>query len=614
MNLIPHPITTKFRYSDFYCGAGGSSSGLKKAGIEGEVASNHWQLALDTHLSNHPEVNHVLVDLLISSPAAFPYTDIAWFSPECTKHSRGQGKKRKNRTQLDFLSATNPDPSAERSRVTMWDVVRFSEYHRYQVVIVENVVDVRDWEPYQHWLKAMVSLGYNYKECFFNSRFFHPLNGQTNYSPQNRDRLYVVFWRKGNREPNLHFRPLAYCADCGKDVRAMQVFKKSVPSTGEVLYDTTGRRGQYYYACPTCFSIKDKKPVARRVEPYYFAAYNIIDWSLPCPLIGERKKPLKPKTMNRIRIGLDRFGRQPLVIQMAYNHSRYHHSATMDGVIPTLTKWQTQALCTPFMINTSYGGNGGDHINPIDNPLPAQATRQSLAFILPFKGEDRYQHLKPSAEVWPTQTTSGTPAVIVAPALTEFYGNGNMRPITDVLNSETAGGIKTGLLMSHYSRDNVVSHLSDPCPALVADGHVNLITPPFIVGYYRRDQTASGLNDPIPTIPGENRFGLVTPPFLTSYYNGSDVVHGIDEPIYTVTTNDRHPLVMPGVDTKWPEVAINECGFRMLEPEECKLGQGFDRGYIILGNCKKDKVKQIGNAVSDPVAEFLGNAVKESLK
>jgi DNA (cytosine-5)-methyltransferase 1 len=41
-----------------------------------------------------------------------------------------------------------PDEAAERSRATMWDVVRFSEFHDYGAVIVENVVDVFQWPPF----------------------------------------------------------------------------------------------------------------------------------------------------------------------------------------------------------------------------------------------------------------------------------------------------------------------------------------------------------------------------------------------------------------------------------------------------------------------------------
>jgi DNA (cytosine-5)-methyltransferase 1 len=37
------------------------------------------------------------------------------------------------------------DEAAERSRATMWDVVRFAEHHRYTSVIVENVVDAAKW-------------------------------------------------------------------------------------------------------------------------------------------------------------------------------------------------------------------------------------------------------------------------------------------------------------------------------------------------------------------------------------------------------------------------------------------------------------------------------------
>lgn len=43
--------------SDFFCGAGGSSTGtLDVAGVEVRAAANHWDLAVETHRQNHPEV------------------------------------------------------------------------------------------------------------------------------------------------------------------------------------------------------------------------------------------------------------------------------------------------------------------------------------------------------------------------------------------------------------------------------------------------------------------------------------------------------------------------------------------------------------------------------
>ncbi|MBL7859520.1 MAG: hypothetical protein JNJ65_00065 [Cyclobacteriaceae bacterium] len=48
----------------------------------------------------------------------------------------------------------------KRSRATMWDVPRFAEYHSYEIIIVENVVDARYWVQRGAWLLAMHLLGY----------------------------------------------------------------------------------------------------------------------------------------------------------------------------------------------------------------------------------------------------------------------------------------------------------------------------------------------------------------------------------------------------------------------------------------------------------------------
>lgn len=46
--------------TDLFCGAGGSSTGaIQVPGIEVRVASNHWQLAVDTHNTNHPDAAHI---------------------------------------------------------------------------------------------------------------------------------------------------------------------------------------------------------------------------------------------------------------------------------------------------------------------------------------------------------------------------------------------------------------------------------------------------------------------------------------------------------------------------------------------------------------------------
>ena len=90
-------------------------------------------------------------------------------------------------------------PKAERSRVTMDEVIRWCRVHHYPLVFVENVVDVAGWEKFPQWLDEMKKLDYHYKLVSFNAMFapaYPPV-------PQSRDRLYICLWKKGNPEPRL---------------------------------------------------------------------------------------------------------------------------------------------------------------------------------------------------------------------------------------------------------------------------------------------------------------------------------------------------------------------------------------------------------------------------
>lgn len=154
--------------TDQFCGAGGSSQGamqLSKAlggGIEVALALNHWKLAIETHSTNFPNTLHDCTDISACDPRRYPSTDILLTSPECTNHSLAKGQKIV-KAQLSLYDKGIIDPAAERSRATMWDVPRFAEYHNYNLIIVENVVDARKWVMFDAWLMAMHSLGYKHR-------------------------------------------------------------------------------------------------------------------------------------------------------------------------------------------------------------------------------------------------------------------------------------------------------------------------------------------------------------------------------------------------------------------------------------------------------------------
>nr|DAJ13989.1 MAG TPA: DNA cytosine methyltransferase [Siphoviridae sp. ctqkP4] len=51
-------------------------------------------------------------------------------------------------------------------------------------------------------------------------------------------------------------------------------------------------------------------------------------------------------------------------------------------------------------------------------------------------------------------------------------------------------------------------------------------------------------------------------------------------------------------------IDINECTYRMLFPHEVQAAMAFEDDYIVCGT-GKDKVKQLGNAVTPPAMEWL---------
>lgn len=408
--------------TDLFCGAGGSSTGaIAVPGVAVRIASNHWDLAVETHNTNHPDADHLCADLSAVDPRRFPRTDLLWASPECTNHSVARGRKRAD-AQPDLFGEVLPDAAAERSRATMWDVPRFAEAHRYQAVIVENVVDAWHWEPFRAWLMAMDSLGYDHHVVFLNSMHAQAFGPG---APQSRDRMYVVFWRKGNQRPEIErvTAPAAVCPVHG-DVRARQVFKRAERSPW-------GRyRQQYIYTCPTlgCHQI---------VEPHYRPAAEIIDWALLGQRIGDRDRPLAEKTLARIRAGIERYW-APLLVPVEGRDGK--QAAPVDQPART-TRENDGIAMTPFI--AELRGGGSKH-RPVTDPLC-------------------------------TVVANGNHHGLV----TTYYGNGGTRPASDALATVTAVERHALLMRNNTARGDqgqMTTPVREPIRTVTTTGHQSLLT------------------------------------------------------------------------------------------------------------------------------------------
>ena len=574
--MTPRISTSEITMSDYYCGAGGSSSGAVATGaVTVKMAVNHWDLAIATHNTNHPDTDHDKADLNTADPARYPRTTIGWFSPECTNWSAAKGKKLPSgQLAWDFFGDSMPDEAAERSRMGMWDVPRFAAHHLYDIVIVENVPRVVKGAQWLQWLRAMHELGYLHEVVWLNS--MHAQTGGA-AAPQSRDRVYITFWRAANRKPDFDkwLRPVALC-DVHGLVKSVQVFKPG----GSPMKTY---RAQYTLRCP------HRECRGAEVFPAVPGADTIIDWSLRGVRIRDRETrgmdPLADKTMRRIMAGARRHWR-PQIVEAAGNtydatsprHPQhgdldaYHRSWAVDEPLRTLhttsskalvvrgegnlaparavdspigaiTASGSQFLVDPLPLTVPVEGREGVNARPVDGPLRTQSTRNETGLLVPVGGTWRDAATTLEAPM-PARTTRETDALVVP-----LRNHGVAKPVGDPIDTVAASGNHHALVM--------------------------------------RNNTARGDAGQMSTLVGE--------------------------PLRTLTTAGHQSLIVPPPlsDLELWELAMDS-EFRMLEPVEIKRGMSFSIDYVLLGN-KREQVRMAGNAVTPNAARDLILACVESL-
>lgn len=164
----------QLRTIDLFCGAGGSSYGAREAGAEIVAGFDNWEPAITTYKHNFPEAINVYTDdIRKMSPesvkAEIGEIDLILASPECTNHSIAKGAKE----------------ISEESRETAFEVIRFAKVFNPNWIIVENVVQMKNWDGH-HILKDALGNDLHYKltEYLLNAKDFGV--------PQSRERLFLV--------------------------------------------------------------------------------------------------------------------------------------------------------------------------------------------------------------------------------------------------------------------------------------------------------------------------------------------------------------------------------------------------------------------------------------
>ncbi|MGW2700852.1 DNA cytosine methyltransferase [Streptomyces sp. NPDC001340] len=369
------PVSVELTFNDLLAGAGGSSSGLVEAGWRGKLAMNHWDTAMASHAANHPNIEHLTADVTGYPMRFLPRALLLWASVICTEVSPAGGRihPTDQMSLTDVLESLNTDeaeewealtPEAfERTRATAWCVVKACEAKRFPYVVVENVVEfVESWINFKDMVRALKRQGYEAPQILSVSSA-HVGDDDNLRAPQWRDRVYILFRLKGMPKPDLEPRPLAFCFECGKDVRSKKAWFNPRVRVGKYRRD-------YSYRCP------NRRCHHAEVEPFVRPAASVINWDDLGQRIGDRKKPLADTTMDRIRAGLVKFPHQPSSITLNHGKDGTDRAyAVAQRPFSTRTIKQGDALLVPT------GGTWNTACSDVAEPMRTRLTRESEALV-----------------------------------------------------------------------------------------------------------------------------------------------------------------------------------------------------------------------------------------
>ena len=482
--------------ADLFCGAGGTSTGAKKAmaevgaGID-LVAVNHWPVAVETHQLNHPTARHYVQDLDGADPEALVpegRLDLLMASPECRYYSRARGGK----------------PIHDQGRMNPWIIQRWLTSLDVRCVLLENVPEFTGWGPldedgrpdksrkglyFQEWVRSFWGLGYEVEWRMLNAADYGEATSRVRFFLQARKDGEPIRWPEATH---------------------------SKSGEGDMLGDLPRWRG----------------------------AREIIDWSNPGRSLMDdpkyRKKPLSVNTRRRIARGLERFGGllAPLYIGLldlpaevpdlsetsaevrAFHGSNRQNTAPrgMEEPVPTLTTWgnggayMVQPVVEPFI-----GANRNNNVpRGIDQPVP----------VITTAGGGGCYKVEPTAEPFvlgqqsggaprmtdePIPTVTGDGAIsLVQPLVAEYYGRGEARsvyvPLTTVTTKARHGLAMPTLAPVDQERDEGADDEGDaPAPA------VHACVVPNFGERDGQEPRVHDIDEPVPTVTSRGAGNLVSP-------------------------------------------------------------------------------------------------------
>ena len=535
---------------DALCGSGGTMDGAIAALTERDIdydaiAVNHWDMAVESHKANFPNVQHFTQDMETVNVRALVdeyldgYVDYFMLSAACQDFSpAGQGKKRNDqrRNHAHFLVEAITEVPVRR--IFFENVPAFQKWgplcereggHTGKCALAWEPPDMLPpakpsmrcntrlkggdaWgEPYlgrsfQGWYNDIVKCGWNFQ-------FWPNVNAADYGAPTDRVRLIGV----GQREHGPVFFPAPTHCDPKKIAMRQQTAGNMFPELALKPWRTASEIIRWDHPGRSLFDTKPRRKDGKAKAPNTMArlAQGALDhWGPVGPAVAWAFTD----------IGLDETS--PVAIEALIRLSEMPHTSDGIPILPYVLE-QTDGL-----ILGQHGGNVAD-----------------------------------AASASPTPTITGGGYVTMAQAMVIPWGpkcgvQGVDVPLPVQLTKDRFG-LAQGMLMTR----------------------LGAIVPNF---GERPDQSPRNhsIHAPLPCVTSHGAGGFAQPGFAAA---DDDSV-------------SRKRLVQTA-DGQTFKIDVL---FRMFMKTELLDAQGASPGYIVLGN-QKDQMEQIGNMVSPPVAKaFIG--------
>ena len=337
-------------YIDLFCGAGGTSTGVEAAMMNGDKCAkviacvNHDRHAIASHSANHPDAVHYTEDIrTLDITELIEHEDkerrkypgskvVLWASLECTNFSRAKGGL----------------PRDADSRTLADHLFRYIEGLDPDYIQIENVEEFMSWgdlddkgKPvskdagrlYMLWVSKVCSYGYHYDYRILNSADYGAYTS--------RRRFFGIFARKG--------LPISF------------------PEPSHEKNPKNGIFGQ----------LQPWKPVR-----------EVLDLNDEGKSIFGRKRPLVDATLKRIHAGLVKFvagGKDAFLVKWnSMNRAGIYHAPGVDEPCPTIATQNRLGVAKVSFLSKQFSGEPESKNITIDGPAGTITTKDRLACITPF--------------------------------------------------------------------------------------------------------------------------------------------------------------------------------------------------------------------------------------